>query len=365
VVTRVTTPTANRSTRVNADGLLEFVNDNVPRLDYPVGGAVNGCPALLVEPAATNLNPNSNTFSVETAPVATVVQNQVDPFGNPNSAWLMSGANSGVDSASGNNVRIIQSPISSGIYTCSIYVKSPTGSPVTFRYRQTSGGDINGSTVVSGSEFQRIQLTNTNTVTSSRFIVYTTGGEPIIISCHQVEAGTVATSYIPTTTVAITRNTDVIRKTGITSLIGQSEGTVYFEVEVTDEARNKWIYTLDSSTTSFIQMWVSTTGTISVQIQNNSSIVMTTLISSAQSVGYHKVAFAYNTATNGCIMYIDGVQNPVATRTVAAPGLPAFDNMSLGTFVTQTSATLKAHIRADAVYPNRLSNSELATLTTP
>jgi hypothetical protein len=364
-VTRVTSPTTNRSTRVNADGLLEFVNDNVPRLDYPVGGAVNGCASLLVEPAATNSNSNSNTFSVETAPVATVVQNQVDPFGNPNSAWLMSGADAGVDSPSGNNVRIIQSPLSSGIYTCSIYVKSPTGNPVTFRYRQTAGGDINGSTVVSGSGFQRIQLTNTNTVTSSRFIIYTTGGEPIIISCHQVEAGSVATSYIPTTTAAITRAADVIRKTSITSLIGQSEGTVYFEVEVTDEARNKWFCTLDSSATSFIQMWVNPTRQISAQINNSGTIVVSVLTSSVLAVGYHKVAFAYNTATNGCIMYVDGVQNPVATRTVGSPGLPAFNNMTFGGYIAQINESVKAHVRAGAVYPNRLSNSELATLTTP
>ena len=50
-----TTTVANRSTRINKDGLIELVNDNVPRLDYPLGGAVNGCPALLVEPSAQNL----------------------------------------------------------------------------------------------------------------------------------------------------------------------------------------------------------------------------------------------------------------------------------------------------------------------
>jgi hypothetical protein len=92
----------------------------------------------------------------------------------------------------------------------------------------------------------------------------------------QLEVGSVPTSYIgPTTTAAITRGGEVIRKTGITSLIGQSEGAVYFEVEVTDEARNKWFCTLDSASGSFIQMWISPTRTINVQIQNNSSVVMT------------------------------------------------------------------------------------------
>jgi hypothetical protein len=190
-------------------------------------------------------------------------------------------------------------------------------------------------------------------------------GQGFLTALPQLETGSIATSYIPTTTQAITRNTDVIRKTGITSLIGQSEGTVYFEVEVTDEARNKWFCTLDSSSTSFIQMWISTTRQISVQIQNSSSVVMSTLTSSALSVGYHKVAFAYNTATNGCTMYIDGVQNPVSTRTIVAPGLPAFNDMSVGNFRSSTSDTLKAHIRADAVYPNRLTDPQLQALTTP
>ena len=36
-VTRTTTPTASRATRVNASGFIETVTDNVLRLDYPIG----------------------------------------------------------------------------------------------------------------------------------------------------------------------------------------------------------------------------------------------------------------------------------------------------------------------------------------
>ena len=180
----------------------------------------------------------------------------------------------------------------------------------------------------------------------------------------QLEVGSVPTSYIPTTTQAITRGDEVIRKTGITSLIGQSEGTIYFEVEVTNEARTKWICSLDSSNTSFIQMVVMSNRTILVSSNNAGTPIISALTSSVLSVGYHKVAFAYNTATNGCIMYIDGVQNPATTQTVVAPGLPVLNGMSVGNF-TIVTAQLKAHVRAAALFPNRLSNSELATLTTP
>lgn len=361
VVTRATSPTTNRSTRVNADGLLEFVNDNVPRLDYPVGGAVNGCASLLVEPAATNSNPNSNTFSVETAPVATVVQNQVDPFGNPNSAWLMSGADSASDSASANNVRIIQSVLASNIYTCSIYVKSPTGNPVTFRYRQTAGGDISGSTVVSGSGFQRIQLTNTNTATSSRFIIYTTGGDPIIISCHQVEAGTVATSYIPTTTQAITRAADVITKTGIASLIGQTEGTIYAEVDARNFTSGARIFAIsDGTQDNRIAFLFNSTNRIRALISFSVTTQFDANTSTGLSSGIYKLAVAY--ANNDFAFYVNGSQ--IATDNTGS--VPACSQVFIGkTESTSTTNICNDRIRAAAIYPNRLSNAELITLTTP
>jgi hypothetical protein len=360
-VTRVTTPTPNRSTRINADGFIELVNDNVPRLDYPVGGAVNGCASLLVEPAATNSNSNSNTFSVETAPVATVVQNQVDPFGNPNSAWLMSGADSAADSASANNVRIIQSSLASNIYTCSIYIKSPTGSPVTFRYRQTAGGVISGSTVVSGSGFQRIQLTSPNTDTSSRFIIYTTGGEPIIISCHQVEAGTVATSYIPTTTQAITRAADVINKTSIASLIGQSEGTMYAEFDVAFNNRNTDIISLDSSgTQNGFFMTIRNSGLVQLIVRQNAANALIFQRTGAIPVGINKVAIAYK---NGDFaISLNGTAAQVDTTSITMPSV-AISRATIG-LGQLYSLEQPVKIRSAAIYPNRLTNAQLQALTT-
>jgi hypothetical protein len=46
---------ATAATRVNADGLIESVTDNVPRLDY----TDSSCPSLLLEPQRTNLIPQS------------------------------------------------------------------------------------------------------------------------------------------------------------------------------------------------------------------------------------------------------------------------------------------------------------------
>ena len=48
----------------------------------------------------------------------------------------------------------------------------------------------------------------------------------------QLEAGSVATSYIPTVASTVTRNADVISLSSVSGLIGQSEGTIYVEAEL-------------------------------------------------------------------------------------------------------------------------------------
>jgi len=403
-VTRATSPANNRSTRVNSLGFIERVNDGVPRLDYPLGGAVNGCPALLVEPSAENLVIESEAFNTgwATQAGATVTPNTIASPDNNVTADTINLTTTSESRVQRGSITIANSTT----YTMSCFYKNiALTAGETFRMRfnninsapnnfvATAVIDLAAGTAtysLSGTSGTGFSGTATGRVEnygngwyrfSMTFTVGTAGGTSAGIfevgnntsgalrSFYawgaQLEVGSVPTSYIPTTTQAITRGADVIRKTGITSLIGQSEGTIYFEVEVTSEARDRWICSIDSSVNSFIQMAITASRTILVSSLNAGSTVISALTSSALSVGYHKIAFAYNTATNGCIMYIDGVQNPVATRTVVAPGLPAFNDMSVGNFRSSNTDLLKAHVRADALYPNRLSDTELATLTTP
>ena len=52
------------ATRVNKEGLIETVGNNVPRLNYPlIDGVVSGCPSLLLEPSRTNNFSYSEDFS--------------------------------------------------------------------------------------------------------------------------------------------------------------------------------------------------------------------------------------------------------------------------------------------------------------
>jgi hypothetical protein len=376
-----TTTVANRSTRINKNGLIELVNDNVPRLDYPVGGAVNGCPALLVEPSAINICLRSTwegggasptgwspfTSGGTSTPIASLLGNDsvAYSFSTTASQRVFFSQTITISNATNYTFSFYVESIATGVRIDEIMLFQSGASSVVFV--DPDGITISATTVISKTGRYQVRMLSTATSTTIRVGsgVSNNIAGLFALSRPQLEVGSVATSYIPTTTAAVTRSADVIRKTNITSLIGQSEGTVYFEVEVTNEARTRWAATVDSGNNDFIQFFINSSRVLGVSISKAGATVMTTLSSSALSVGYHKVAFAYNTATNGCEMFIDGVQNPVASRTVTGAGLPALSNFTLGSFTTSGSDSLKAHIRADAIHPNRLTNAQLATLTAP
>jgi hypothetical protein len=133
-VTRATT-----ATRVGPDGLIASVASGIPRLDYYTSGGTAGCPALLVEPAATNLAfhshlwvTGSNWANTEVS-VVTGTTATTDPFGT-NLA-------NAISPTSGNTLHIVQSntptaiSFTSGtIYTQSAFFKQGTG--VAGRYAQ-------------------------------------------------------------------------------------------------------------------------------------------------------------------------------------------------------------------------------------
>ena len=375
-----TTSVANRSTRINKDGFIELVANNVPRLDYPVGGAVNGCPALLVEPSAANYLVRSQEFDnaswgknatgIDTSIGTSGIQANVavSPDGTQNADRVNFVLQTDPDLGLNQNYA---AATSTQTYNTSIWFKGEgtnIGKQIKVQIKRTSGGIFVGTTatitLTSGwVRFASSAITLGASNSGVQVIVSSNDATNALIWGSQLEQGSVPTSYIPTTTAAVTRSADIIRKTNIASLIGQSEGTVYFEVEVTAEARDKWIFSLDSAVNSYIQCYITTARVLGVSIVNAGGIVMTALNSSVLSVGYHKVAFAYNTATNGCEMFIDGVRNPVASRTITGAGMPPLNNFTFGSYFSTQIDTLKAHVRAGELHPNRLTNAQLATLT--
>jgi hypothetical protein len=349
-VTRATT-----AYRTNASGVLESVASGVPRLDYPIGG---GCPALLVEPAATNLAILSTDYSgagwAKTNVTLLEDQNQPDPFGGNDASIIR------IDSSGGNIQRAIIGS-SSTQYSGAFWIKRIAGS-----------GDCNLRVVENANivvpvtnEWQRFTATRTSTSTTIRIGVGgATMGDEFAIYQAQLETGSVSTSDIITGGATATRNADVISKTGVSGFIGQLEGYLYAEVDLRDGVRNTAagngileIATSAASRTNAVLILKATSA-------NNllfgvRTADANTILSSATPyvVGINKIALAYQSGNT--VLYVNGVQALSSATAFTFTG--AMTAVNLGFYST---AYLNDRIRAAAIGMTRPSNAELAAMTT-
>jgi hypothetical protein len=178
----------------------------------------------------------------------------------------------------------------------------------------------------------------------------------------QVEAGAYPTSYIPTVASTVTRNADVISRTGISGLIGQTEGTMFVDVNLTHS--NKGINEY------LMQVWLDGSNRIIIY-RNVSNFLCYFFVkpggtfsfdSSISANGRHKIAFAYKNADNA--FYIDGVQIEVNSSAVTA--FSSLSNFDLGIHNASGPAIEIGDYayKSAELYKTRLSNTELAQLTT-
>lgn len=234
---------------------------NIPRIDYSNGG----CPGILVEPQRTNLVIQSEQINLWTAGLNTTVTPNISI--GPNGTQTANNIN--ITNINGYWRRLGLNLASSTTYTASVFVKkSATTNNKTFRfyYNNNVNSPNNGIyTAVVNLTNLTITTTPTGTITTGRptiissllsdygsgwyrvIVIFTTGSSAGYSNCEigfqangevvdfdawgaQLELGSNVTSYIPTTTGAITRNADIIIKTNAIDLIGQTEGSVYIHV---------------------------------------------------------------------------------------------------------------------------------------
>jgi hypothetical protein len=207
---------------------------NIPRLDYSNGT----CPSLLVEPQRTNIALYSSSFdnaawnktqgSGGSAPIVTANYG-ISPDGTQNADRIQLTRTSATSSYS----YVFQNYIATigTTYTWSVWLKALSGTPsvaLTF-----NGIDYNNIVTLT-NEWERYEFTTTagSTQLQATFLLFealpsTSLTADFLAYGFQLELGSYATSYIPTTSASVTRNADVISKTGISSLIGQTEGTIF------------------------------------------------------------------------------------------------------------------------------------------
>ena len=362
------------ATRVNASGNIEGVNANVPRIDYFGGQA-----SLLVEPSAQNLLLRSETWNV--SPWAATSGGQgstvsgnvtTSPDGTTNADKLIEAA------VTGTHFCLQNLTLTSGTtYTASFFAKASERTLGRFRMAgatayfdidfNLTAGTATGNTTAFiqnyGNGWYRIGGTFTAAQASNNFILslrdasgntsYTGNGtNGFFVYGAQVEASSVATSYIPTTTGTVTRNADVISLTGVAGLIGQTEGTIYMEVVLSRVNANQ-IISLGSTNDRITIFFDSSTGIYAlIRVGGATADYNATIPAIPATGGVYKIALAYK--ANDYCFAVNGVAYNPSTASRAVPA-----NMSavyLGASVFSTGQ-LNDRIRAASIYQTRLPNT--------
>ena len=384
-VTYQTTPSTYVATTANA-----YYG---PRFDYdPVTLAPKG---LLIEEQRTNLVLQSQTFddAAWTKSGATVTANAtISPDGTSNADKLAE------TSANAPHYAIQTVTVAAVAHTASVYVKAaertwcilemggtPFGCGAWFNLSTgvvgtQFGSPTSVSITAAGNGWWRITMNKTAASAGSAFTtLYTatgdnvstyagTTGSGIFLYGAQLEAGSFATSYIPTVASTVTRSADNAEMIGtnFSSWYNQSEGTFVSDFDKYSVASRGGVLCAGNT--------LAATGTdIAIDGQNDAKVRMfienagavemlnATLATYAANTPI-KAAAAY--ATNNAVGAAAGALGTVDTS-VVVPTLNALQIGGLRNSSAAPQAPLNGHIRQIAYYNTRLPNTQLQTLTAP
>ena len=181
----------------------------------------------------------------------------------------------------------------------------------------------------------------------------------IYIQYAQLEVGSYPTSIIPTSGSAVTRVKDDCTQTTPSGVIGQTEGTIFLDITRDSlESYTQRVLTLSNGTTNnVIGLQLTGGNQITFYVENGGSNQVAITKSNATTANQKvKIAAAYK--ANDFALYIDGVQVGVDTSgSVPTTSIIKYSNPSNALQYVGVVNNFK-------LYNTRLSNSELAALTT-
>jgi hypothetical protein len=373
---------------VAQDGAL---SPNVPRLDYRnLVGAVD-CPALLVEPSAANTALQSAGFEVS----GTWAPTNISVTTGTTSAFIAPDGSTDADLLADNSTngrhRVQQNLLSftSGTtYTFSVFVKKNSSNRFLLINANTAFNSVaalsldtlaitnisgSGASVENyGNGWYRFSIRGTASTTTTGGTVfvqmqdtnadgtYIGNGSSFYLWGAQLEVGSVATSYIPTTTASATRGADNYSVSGaVSGFIGLSSGAIYAEVDVRNwEASGRVVALSDGTSDGSIVIMENANRSFSlvVNVAGSSEVNITT--ASGLYNGLHRIAIAYK--KDDYAVYLNGQ----LAGTDTSAGVPSVNRIFVGKIESSgTTNYFNDRIRAIAFYNTRPTNSELATLT--
>ena len=355
---------------------------NVPRLTYQNGGG--GCPSLLLEKQSTNYITYSEQF--DNAAWAkngiSLSANQIiSPDGTQNADKLTT------NDPSGSVYRIYETTSIGSDNVCSVscYFKYDNWQYAYIVADNYSGVGklavfdvINGiNTFVSTGYTATIESVGNNwykccligemgSTAYTQFGIAPTStaynnisianGKNLYLWGTQREVSSYATSYIPTTSSSATRVADACFKTGISSLIGQTEGTLYYELQRNNTDNDSRLQISDGTTNNWFFVSIES-GLVPRLYCVVGGTLQFSVYGSSVDNGFHKVAVAYK--NNDFKVYIDGV----ASITQTSGSVPTCSQLDIGNSSPNGAVVSPSQIKEVVLFKTRLTNAELASIT--
>jgi hypothetical protein len=360
---------------------------NVPRLTYQNGGG--GCPSLLLEKQSTNLLTWSEDFTNATYTkigVTATGNTTTSPDGTTNADSILEIATGGTHES------WQRASMTSGqLYTQSCFLKANGRNRVVMQifdnatqyasaiYDLSTGvvvASVGTATIQSmGNGWYRCTITGTSPATGSGYCVlglcestYTNSAVMPSYSGDaskgvywwgaQLEQSSYATSYIgPTTSASATRVADACSKTGISSLIGQSQGTIFvdFVWEGLGTANiDNPIFSIGEQSYGTSNIAISNYNSSLYGRVTNGTSVDAGVAFGAMTIGTrYKCAIGY--ASNDFVFYVNGLNYGNDTSV----SIPALSDAYF-----QNDYPNSKEVNQAVLFKTRLTNAELASLTT-
>ena len=386
---------ASGATRVNKEGLIEVVGGNEPRIDF--SNDANG--ALLLEPQRSNFVIYSEEFSQgywekatsDSTPIPLVTANYaISPDGTQNADRVQ------LTLPTDNQFAVVRrswinpnTPVGSTIYQ-SIYLKATDISQIgkkvdVYIFDTTNSSYRRIFNHVLTNNWERIESDNLisfgSTSTSVEYVFgkaranasgqsSTTGttqseaASDFLVWGAQLEEGSYATSYIPTSGAAVTRVADVCNNGGNNQVINSTEGVLYFEGSVLDiSTTNSWISVSEDANINNNQInlrFVADSNLIQAVSRANGlgqDVVLQYTLSDKTTI--NKIAIKYK--LNDWALWVNGIEVDTKTSSVA------FTSNSLDVLDFDrgnNSNYFYGNVKDIKLYNTALTDQELIALTT-
>jgi hypothetical protein len=369
------------ATVLNQSGVLETVTANNATFAFDADGEALG---LTLEEARTNfllysIDLSNAYWTKQEASVSTNVINS--PDGTQNADLLTE------NTANANHAffPVVDFFVTGTTYTTSLFIKANGRNRIAFvsgnsdtcprgtfnlgTLTATATGDsFNARIVDYGNDWYRLSVSRVapNTgldvplfqmLDASGNATYTGDGTSgMYIWGAQIEAGAMATSFIYTVDATVTRTVSTAIKNAISSQVGQSQGTVYAQVNTFSYNVARVIASTYDNSNNELKIGKTNTGAFFASYKVGGTETVNVVNATANRSGDFKLAAAYN--STGMQLFINGVNGGSNT----ANAVTGFSNVALG-HDAGGSAQFNEPISAFVLFTRRLATNELTSLT--